>query len=84
MTKKDAYFSSAYRTLRSAIERAGISLPERQLSHVLWHTSACHLVMNSDNDLILNGHTDIKMAMCFADFSPDCFEDMVSVREDAK
>ncbi|MBH2866919.1 tyrosine-type recombinase/integrase [Serratia marcescens] len=66
--------------LCSALERMGIELPARQLTHVLRHTFASHFIMNGGNILVLQrvlGHTDIKMTMRYAHFSPDHHEDAV-------
>lgn len=67
-------FKSCYSAFRSALERTGIELPERQSSHVLRHTFASHFMMSGGNILVLQrilGHTDIKMTMRYAHFSPN-------------
>jgi len=78
--KNGPLFTGCYSAFRSAIDRAGIELPGRQLTHVLRHTFASHFMMNGGNILVLQkilGHTDIKMTMRYAHFAPDHFEDAV-------
>ncbi|MCK7327014.1 MULTISPECIES: phage integrase [Enterobacter cloacae complex] len=72
--KPGRYFSSCYSAFRKAVERADLDLPDGQLSHVLRHTFASHFMMNGGNILVLKsilGHTDIKMTMRYAHFSPN-------------
>ncbi|KDN10688.1 Integrase [Gilliamella apicola] len=76
--KNSNLFTPCYSAFRSAIERAGIELLDRQLTHVLHHTFASHFMMNDGNILVLQkilDHTNIKMTMCYAHFAPDHFED---------
>ncbi|MFJ5468426.1 phage integrase [Pectobacterium carotovorum] len=71
-------FSGCYNAFRKAMERADIVLPAGQCSHVLRHTFASHFMMNGGNILVLQrilGHTDIKMTMRYAHFSPNHLED---------
>lgn len=78
--KQGTLFTPCYSAFRTAIDRADIALPERQLTHVLRHTFASHFMMNGGNILVLQkilGHTDIKMTMRYAHFAPDHFEDAV-------
>lgn len=78
--KNGTLFTPCYSAFRSAIDRTGIELPDRQLTHVLRHTFASHFMMNGGNILVLQkilGHTDIKMTMRYAHFAPDHFEDAV-------
>lgn len=80
--KKGSLFTPCYSAFRSAIKRAQIELPDRQLSHVLRHTFASHFMMNGGNILVLQkilGHTDIKMTMRYAHFAPDHFEDAIKL-----
>lgn len=73
-------FSSCYSAFRKAMERAGITLPDGQSSHVLRHTFASHFMMNGGNILVLQrilGHTDIKMTMRYAHFAPDHLEEAI-------
>ena len=67
-------FTGCYSAFRGAIKRAGIELPDGQLSHVLRHTFASHFMMRGGNILVLQrilGHTDIKVTMRYAHFAPD-------------
>lgn len=78
--KNGALFNSCYYAFRSALERAEISLPSGQMTHVLRHTFASHFMMKGGNILVLQkilGHTDIKMTMRYAHFSPDHLEDAI-------
>ena len=78
--KDGQLFTPCYSAFRSAIKRAEIELPDRQLSHVLRHTFASFFMMNGGNILVLQkilGHTDIKMTMRYAHFAPDHFEDAI-------
>lgn len=62
---------------RQAIEKAGIILPENQLTHILRHTFASHFMMNGGNILVLKeilGHYDITMTMIYAHFAPSHLE----------
>lgn len=75
-------FPSCYGAFRAALNKTGIELPDGQLTHVLRHTFASHFMMNGGNILVLQrilGHTDIKMTMRYAHFSPDHFEDAVKL-----
>lgn len=74
------YFKPCYSAFRKAVERADLNLPDGQLSHVLRHTFASHFMMNGVNILVLKeilGHTDIKMTMRYAHFSPSHLEDAI-------
>ena len=80
--KPGRLFISCYSAFRKAVERAELDLPNGQLSHVLRHTFASHFMMNGGNILVLKnilGHTDIKMTMRYAHFSPDHLEEAVSL-----
>ncbi|HGM5455176.1 TPA: tyrosine-type recombinase/integrase [Serratia marcescens] len=73
-------FKSCYSAFRKAIERTDLELPDGQLSHVLRHTFASHFMMNGGNILVLQrilGHTDIKMTMRYAHFSPNHLQEAV-------
>jgi len=70
----DRMFRSCYAAFRNAIERAGIELPEGQLTHVLRHTFASHFMMNGGNILVLQrilGHQSLTMTMRYAHLAPD-------------
>lgn len=78
--KPGRYFKSCYAAFRKAVERSELNLPDGQLSHVLRHTFASHFMMNGGNILVLQhilGHTDIKMTMRYAHFSPNHLEDAI-------
>jgi integrase len=78
--KAGRFFDSCYSAFRSAVKRTDLDLPDGQLSHVLRHTFASHFMMNGGNILVLQrilGHTDIKMTMRYAHFSPDHLDDAV-------
>lgn len=80
--KRGRLFTGCYSAFRTAVRRAKIELPSGQLSHVLRHTFASHFMMNGGNILVLQkilGHTDIKMTMRYAHFSPDHLEDAVKL-----
>lgn len=75
-------FTGCYSAFRGAIKRAGIDLPDGQLSHVLRHTFASHFMMRGGNILVLQrilGHTDIKVTMRYAHFAPDHLSEAVSL-----
>lgn len=75
-------FSPCYYAFRSAVERAGIVLPDGQMTHVLRHTFASHFMMRGGNILVLQrilGHTDIKMTMRYSHFAPDHLEDAIKL-----
>lgn len=75
----DKLFSGSHdRAFERALERANITLPKGQLTHVLRHTFASHFIMNSGNLLVLQkilGHTDIKTTMRYAHLAPDHLEE---------
>lgn len=67
-------FRSAYSAFREAVDRAGLSLPRGQLTHVLRHTFASHFMMNGGNILVLQkllGHSSLTMTMRYAHLAPD-------------
>ncbi|OCQ52348.1 Tyrosine recombinase XerD [Photorhabdus australis subsp. thailandensis] len=75
-------FNSCYSAFRTAIKRAKIELPAGQLSHVLRHTFASHFMMAGGNILVLQkilGHTDIKMTMRYAHFSPNHLNEAITL-----
>lgn len=56
------------------LERAGITLPKGQLTHICRHTFASHFVMNGGHILTLQkvlGHSDLKLTMRYAHLAPD-------------
>lgn len=67
-------FQYAYSAFREAVDRAGLSLPQGQLTHVLRHTFASHFMMNGGNILVLQkllGHSSLTMTMRYAHLAPD-------------
>ncbi|MCA7001635.1 phage integrase [Dickeya solani] len=73
-------FTPCYHSFGLALNRAGITLPYGQMTHVLRHTFASHFMMNGGNILVLQrilGHANIKMTMRYAHFSPDHLEDAI-------
>lgn len=73
--KKCRYlFAESYSAFRVAVCRAKIEFPAGQLSHTLRHTFASHFMMNGGNILVLQrilGHSNIKITIRYAHFSPD-------------
>jgi len=72
--KAQVLFKPCYSAFRKAMQRAGIDTPAGQLTHILRHTFASHFMMNGGNILVLQrilGHTDIKVTMRYAHFTPD-------------
>lgn len=78
-TDNNKIFNGSHtQAFKNAIERAGIELPNGQLTHVLRHTFASHFMMNGGNILVLQkilGHTDIKTTMRYAHLAPDHLEE---------
>lgn len=75
-------FQSCYSAFRSALERANISLPKGQLTHVCRHTFASHFVMNGGHILTLQkvlGHSDLKLTMRYAHLGPDYLSQVVKL-----
>lgn len=67
-------FAPCYGAFRRAVTRAGLELPEGQLTHVLRHTFASHFMMNGGNILALQrilGHSNLTMTMRYAHLAPD-------------
>lgn len=65
------YCRSAF---RSAVKRAGLDLPDQQMTHVLRHTFASHFLMNGGDLFMLQrilGHQDIKTTMRYSHFAPE-------------
>lgn len=80
--KNKVFNGSHERAFERAIERAGIELPNGQLTHVLRHTFASHFMINSGNILVLQkilGHTDIKTTMRYAHLAPDHLEEATTL-----
>ena len=67
-------FGPAWGAFREGIERAGIDLPDGQMTHVLRHTFASHFMMGGGNILTLQkilGHQSLTMTMRYAHLAPD-------------
>lgn len=67
-------FSPSYNAFRRAVDHAGLSLPDGQLTHVLRHTFASHFMMNGGNILTLQrilGHSSLAMTMRYAHLAPE-------------
>ncbi|AHI73085.1 tyrosine-type recombinase/integrase [Burkholderia thailandensis] len=67
-------FEASSSAFREAVERAGVVLPDGQLTHVLRHTFASHFMMNGGNILALQralGHHSLTMTMRYAHLSPE-------------
>jgi integrase len=67
-------FGYAYSAFRDGLERAGIELPEGQLTHALRHSFASHFMMNGGNILVLQrilGHASLTMTMRYAHLAPE-------------
>ncbi|WP_186165183.1 phage integrase [Burkholderia gladioli] len=67
-------FGYAWSAFREAIERAGIVLPDGQMTHALRHTFASHFMMNGGNILTLQrilGHQSLTMTMRYAHLAPE-------------
>lgn len=67
-------FGYAFSAFRDGIKRAGINLPDGQLTHSLRHTFASHFMMNGGNILTLQrilGHANLTMTMRYAHLAPE-------------
>ena len=67
---------------RRGVERARISLPDGQMSHILRHTFASHFMMKGGNILVLQrilGHASIVDTMKYSHFSPEHLDDAVKL-----
>lgn len=72
--KQERFFAYCEGAFREAVERAGIELPDGQMTHVLRHTFASHFMQNGGNILTLQralGHRDLKTTMRYAHLAPD-------------
>ena len=72
-------FCRCLSSFSGAVDRAGITLPKGQMSHVLRHTFASHFMINGGNILTLQntlGHSTLAMTMRYAHFSPDHLEEV--------
>lgn len=67
-------FGYAISALREGVERAGLTLPEGQMTHVLRHTFASQFVTNGSNILTLQrilGHANVTITMRYSHLSPE-------------
>jgi site-specific recombinase XerD len=67
-------FGYSISAFREGVERAGLVLPEGQMTHVLRHTFASHFMMNGGNILTLQrilGHANVTMTMRYAHMAPE-------------
>ncbi|MFM0260906.1 phage integrase [Paraburkholderia sediminicola] len=67
-------FGYAWSAFREGIERAGITLPDGQMTHALRHTFASHFMMSGGNILTLQrilGHQSLTMTMRYAHLAPE-------------
>jgi integrase len=67
-------FGYAYSAFRDGLDRAGIELPDGQLTHALRHSFASHFMMNGGNILVLQrilGHASLTMTMRYAHLAPE-------------
>lgn len=75
-------FESCYQAFTKAVQRAKITLPAGQLSHVLRHTFASHFMTKGGNILVLQqilGHSSITDTMKYSHFSPNHLEDAITL-----
>ncbi|MEM9103296.1 MAG: tyrosine-type recombinase/integrase [Pseudomonadota bacterium] len=78
-TRTGRIFKPSYESFRQAIERADITLPKGQMTHVCRHTFVSHYLMNGGDILTLQkilGHSTLNMTMRYAHFAPDHFADV--------
>ena len=67
-------FGYSISAFREGVERAGLTLPDGQMTHVLRHTFASHFMMNGGNILTLRrvlGHANVTMTMRYSHLSPE-------------
>jgi integrase len=75
-------FGPAYGVLLEAMDRAELSLPKGQASHVLRHTFASRFMMAGGNIIALQrilGHQSLAMTMRYAHLSPDHLQEAVNL-----
>lgn len=73
-------FTNCAKAFEHAIGRAGIELPEGQMTHICRHTFASHFMMAGGNILTLQkilGHADIKMTLRYAHLAPEHLADAI-------
>jgi len=75
-------FTNSISAFRRAMNRADISLPAGQCSHVLRHTYASNFIMKGGNIVTLQrilGHSDIRMTMRYSHLAPDYLAEAVQL-----
>lgn len=75
-------FAYSYAAFRDAVDRAGITLQEGQLTHVLRHTFASHCMMKGGNILVLQralGHASLTMTVRYAHLAPEHLKEVVKL-----
>lgn len=81
-SRRGRLFRGSSRTgFENALDRANITLPDGQLTHVLRHTFASHFVMSGGNILDLQkilGHANIQMTMRYAHLAPEHLAEAVA------
>lgn len=73
-------FTNCSKAFEHAVHRAGIELPDGQMTHICRHTFASHFMMQGGNLLTLQkilGHADIKMTLRYAHLSPEHLSDAI-------
>ena len=76
------HFSGSQMSFSRALTKAGIKLPQGQLTHVLRHTFASHFMMNGGNILALQkilDHSDLKTTMIYAHLAPDYLKEAIKL-----
>ena len=76
------FFAYAASALREATERIGLKLPAGQMTHVLRHTFASHVMMRGGNILALQkilGHANLVMTLRYAHLSPEHLQEAVQL-----
>jgi site-specific recombinase XerD len=80
--ENDKIFKSCYCTFNKYLKKCSFKVREHQASHVLRHTFASHFIANGGNLIVLKeilGHSDIKMTMIYAHYSPEHLEQVKSL-----
>ena len=75
-------FLSSLSAFRKAVQKAQISLPRGQMSHVLRHTFASHFVISGGNIVVLKdilGHSEITTTMRYSHLAPSHLTDAVKL-----
>ncbi len=75
-------FGYSISAFREGVERAALTLPDGQMTHVLRHTFASHFMMNGGNILTLQrilGHANVTMTMRYAHLSPEHLQEAKSL-----